>query len=69
MKTLGAILLAAGILALIYGGFTYDKKKGDADLGPLKIEINEEKRVNVPVWGGVAASVVGGVLLAAGSRK
>lgn len=64
-KVIGLILVALGVLALIYGGFTYTKETHGVDLGPLELEVAEKERVNVPVWLGVAA-VVGGALLLLG---
>jgi hypothetical protein len=69
MKILGVVLLAAGILALVYGGFSYTKETHEANLGPLSLEVKEKERVNVPLWGGVALAVVGGGLLLVGGRK
>jgi hypothetical protein len=48
------VLLVAGILALVYGGFSYNHEKGDAKIGPVEIQVNEKKHVNVPVWAGSA---------------
>jgi drug/metabolite transporter (DMT)-like permease len=63
-KLAGAMLLVLGLLALVYGGFTYSKEETDARIGPVKIEVQEKKRVNVPVWAGAAAVLAGAVLLA-----
>lgn len=63
MRIAGLVLLIVGVLSLAYGGFSYTKEKGDADLGPVKIQITEKERVNVPLWAGLAAAVVGGVML------
>ena len=59
MKVLAIVLLAAGVLALIYGGFSYSRETHDAKVGPLEVSITEKKRVNVPIWAGVALVVVG----------
>ena len=69
MKVLGVVLLAAGILALVYGGFSYTKETHEANLGPLSLEVKEKERVNVPLWAGVALSVAGGGLLLFGGRQ
>jgi hypothetical protein len=69
MKIVGVVLLVAGILALAYRGFSYTKETHGASLGPLKVEVQEKERVNVPVWAGVALAVAGGGLLLAGARK
>jgi hypothetical protein len=63
-KLLGAVLLALGILALAYGGFTYTKKTDEVNLGPVHVEMKDRERVNIPLWAGVAVAIVGGVLLA-----
>ena len=67
-KMSGVVLLAAGILALVYRGFTYTKQTHGAEMGPIKIELKEKERVEVPVWLGVALAVSGGALLALGKK-
>ena len=67
-KTLAIVLLAAGILALVYGGFSYTKETNKARVGPLEINVTEDKRVNVPVWAGLALVIVGGGLLISGKK-
>ena len=63
------VLIVAGILALAYGGFSYDKQSVGAKLGPIELKVTEKKTVNVPMWAGIGAIVVGGVLLVLGGRK
>lgn len=60
---LGILLLAAGILALVYGGFTYTKDSHEANLGPLELEFKEKERVDLPVWLGGALVLAGVVVL------
>ena len=62
------MLIAAGILGLLYGGFTYTKETHGGSLGPIEFSMKEKRTVNVPLWAGVGAIVIGGVLLL-GSRK
>ena len=69
VRLIGLIILALGILALAYGGFTYTKKTHEADLGPLQIQVQDKEHVNIPVWAGVAASAVGAGMLAFGGRR
>ena len=65
MRLLAIVLLAAGVLALAYGGFSYTKQTHDAKIGPLEISVSEKQRVNVPVWAGVVLVIAGtGLLLA-----
>ena len=69
IKFLAVALMAAGILSLVYGGFTYTKETQAAKLGPIELTVNEQRTVNVPVWAGIAAIVAGGLLLALGSKR
>lgn len=64
MKIIGIALLALGVLALIYGGFWYTTDETKAEIGPLKVKVQEDKRVNVPVWVGVAMIAAGAVVVA-----
>jgi hypothetical protein len=57
------VLIAAGILVLVYGGFSYTKDTHEAKIGPLELSVEEKKNVSVPVWAGVGAIVIGGILL------
>jgi hypothetical protein len=63
-KLLGAALLALGILALAYGGFTYTKTTDEVNVGPIHFEVKDKERVNIPLWAGAVVAIVGGVLLA-----
>ena len=63
------ILIIAGILGLIYGGFSYTQKTHKANLGPIELSVKEKQSVNVPVWAGVGTIVIGGGLLIVGRRK
>ena len=40
-----------------------------AKLGPIELSVKEKQTVNFPAWAGVAAIVVGGVLVLFGGRK
>jgi hypothetical protein len=68
MRMLSIALLAAGILALVYGGFSYTQETHQAKLGPLEINITDKERLNVPVWAGVALVELGGGLLLSGKK-
>ncbi len=70
VKIAGVLLLAAGTLGLVYGGFSYTKATHEAKLGPIEFSLEEKEMVKVPVWVGVGAIVVGGaLLLVAGNRR
>jgi uncharacterized membrane protein len=62
-KLLGIVLVAAGTLALIYRGFNYTSKNHTAHLGSIDFSLKEKKRLELPVWAGVAAIAAGAALL------
>lgn len=68
IRVIAIALIVAGVLAVAYGGFSYTKETHKVDLGPLHIQVKEKEQVNIPLWAGIA-SIVGGVLLLATSRK
>lgn len=69
IKMVALALIVGGVLGLMYGGFTYTKETHEAKLGPINLSVKEKETVNIPVWAGVGAIVIGGVLLVAGGRK
>ena len=69
VKILAIVLIAAGVLGLVYGNFSYTKETHQAKLGSVELSIKEKQTVNVPVWAGVGAIVIGSVLLLFVSRK
>jgi hypothetical protein len=68
-KLAGIVLIAAGVLALVYHSFSYTKASHDAKIGPLELSVKNKESVDVPTWAAVAAIVAGVVLLVTGSRK
>jgi hypothetical protein len=67
-KIAGIVLVVAGILGLVYGSFSYTRETHDAKLGPIELSVTERKTVNVPVWAGVGAIAIGGVILLVGGK-
>lgn len=61
-------LILAGVLGLVYGSFSYTQETHEAKIGEIELSIKDKKTVNVPVWAGVAAIVIGGGILL-GYRK
>jgi TRAP-type C4-dicarboxylate transport system permease small subunit len=69
VKLIAFLLIAAGVLALAYGGFTYTKETHEMKIGPIDISVKDKETVNIPIWAGVGAIVIGGVLLIFGGKK
>jgi uncharacterized membrane protein YidH (DUF202 family) len=68
-KIIALVLIAGGVLALVYGGFSYTKSTETTKLGPIEFTVKDRERVNVPVWVGVAAIGAGTVLLLLPTRR
>jgi len=57
------VLIIAGLLGLAYGSFSYTKETHEAKIGPVEIAVKDKETVNIPIWAGVGAIVIGGLLL------
>lgn len=68
-KIFAILLIAGGALGLGYGGFSYTKETHQADIGPVHLSVDEKQYVNVPIWAGIGAIVIGGVLLVIGRKS
>jgi hypothetical protein len=69
LRLAAIILLIAGVLGVAYGGFSYTKDTHDVKLGPVELAVKEKERVNIPLWVGIAAVAVGGVLFGMGGKR
>ena len=56
------VLIAAGVLGLVFG-FSYTKNTHEAKIGPFELSVKEKENVSLPMWAGVGAIVIGGILL------
>ena len=68
MKILAIILIVAGVLALVYGGFSYVSDTHTAKIGPINLTVKDKERVNIPIWAGVGAIAIGAALLLFGNK-
>lgn len=69
IKLLAVLLIIGGALGLAYGGFSYTKNTHEVKVGPVDVALQEKKTIGVPVWAGIGAIVLGGVLLLSGRPK
>ncbi len=67
-KLIGIILIAAGGLGLVYGGFTYTKETTGLNLGPLELQVKEKETVTVPLLLSAGAIAFGVFLLVIGRK-
>jgi hypothetical protein len=69
VKLIAVLLIIGGALGLAYGGFSYTKNTHEVQVGPVDLSVHEKKTIDVPVWAGIAAIVVGGALLLVGRPR
>lgn len=69
MKALGIILIAGGILMMIFRGFNFTQEKKVVDLGPVEINRKENKTVSWPVYAGAVATIAGIVILVTARKR
>jgi len=68
MKIMGLILVVLGVLALVYGGISYNRQRTVLAVGPFTATATEQKNVPFsPIVGGIV--LLGGVLLLLVPRK
>jgi hypothetical protein len=69
LVVVGILLVALGIVGLVYGGITYTKSRETSTLGPFSFTYEEKKTLPIhPAIGGVVLGA-GVVVLIAGLRK
>ncbi|MBI2772767.1 MAG: hypothetical protein HYX47_24335 [Burkholderiales bacterium] len=69
LKIIGAALIVLGLAGFFTGGFSFTKQTTAAQIGPLKLNVQERETVNFPQWLSLGAVVLGGVLLVVGFKR
>lgn len=69
IKIVGIIAIVAGVLGLIYGGFSYTQETHELSVGALEMSVDEKGWFNVPIWAGVVGIVIGCGLLLTGRKS
>lgn len=62
MNAAKALVLVTGALGLVYGDFSYAKETHEADVGSYHMSIEDNKYIPIPIWAGIGAIAVGGLL-------
>ena len=62
-RGIAILLIAAGVLGLIYGGFSYTSDTHSAKLGPIAVQVKEKETVFVPIAVSLAGIAFGALLL------
>jgi len=64
---IGVLLIVAGVIIVAMKGIPYTKSSNQVEVGPLKVT-TQERGLVTPMYG-VAAIVIGGVLLFTGRKR
>ena len=67
LALIGVLLIIGGIVIVAMRGIPYTKSRNEVEVGPLKVTTQERGMVT-PILG-VAAIVIGGVLVFAGRKS
>jgi hypothetical protein len=65
----GIVLIAIGLVALLWGGFSWTQEKTIVDVGPIKATAQERKSIPLPPIAGGIALVAGIALLVLPGRR
>ena len=69
MKIIGIVLVILGVLALVYGGISYNRDRTVLQMGSMHITATEHKSFPVPAAVGVVVLLGGAALLLVGKRR
>ena len=69
LTIVAVVLIALGAFGLARGKFSYTEESHEAEIAGIELSVKDKETVNIPVWAGVGAIVVGGALLLFGSKK
>ena len=68
MKILATVLIVAGILMIVFRGFSVVTEKKVVDIGPVEINKKQNKWIGWPTYAGALAIAAGAIILVS-SRK
>ncbi|MGW8169369.1 MAG: hypothetical protein ACWGHH_05140 [Sulfurovaceae bacterium] len=69
IKIVGIVLIVAGILGAVFGGFSYTKQTQEVKMGPIEMTVKDRQTIDIPIWVSMSVMVLGGALLFLGSKK
>ena len=68
-RIIGLVLVTVGIVALLWGGIFWTRKKTVVDAGPLQVKTQRHEGVAVPPIVGVGCLIAGIALVLMGGRQ
>ncbi len=69
LRLTAILIIIGGVLALVYGSFTYTKVTQETNVGPIDLSIKEKETINIPVWTGAGAIAFGSLILLFGNKR
>ncbi len=66
---IGVVLIVLGVAGLVIENVSFTERKTVLDVGPLKVQADEQKVVPIPTIAGIAAIVVGLGLVFLGRKR
>ena len=68
-RIIGLVLVAVGVVALLWGGVFWTRQKTVLDAGPLEVKTQKHEGVRVPPIVGAGILIAGIALVFAGGRQ
>lgn len=59
LALVGVLLIALGVIGLVVENVSFTERKTVLDVGPIKVQADEQRVVPIPTIAGVVAIVVG----------
>ena len=56
---IGIVLIALGVIGLVVENVSFTERKTVLDVGPLKVQADEQRVIPIPTIAGIAGIVVG----------
>lgn len=63
LKLIGVVLVVAGCLGLLYGGFSHSHETTGLKLGPIELRVRDKERINIPLLASAGGLAMGLFLL------
>ena len=67
-KTVGIVLVALGLIAVVWGGFNYTTRETVIDIGPIHATRDKEHNIPMPPVVGALVILAGVALLVTGKK-
>ncbi len=65
----GIVLIALGVIGLIYGGISYTSSENVVDVGSMHVQVDQERQIPLSPIAGAVAVGAGVVLIILGRRS